>query len=202
MLARFRSPPWTETVFWALDLETSGLEPRKDVVLSVGMVPVRSGVVAWGERFYSLTRPCRGRSVSSDAIRVHHIVPGELETAPDIETILPEIRHRLQEGVLLVHYAKLDLRFLEEIHRRLDRPWRRPPVVDTVRLLARYSHRRRQLTPYAEPLPTDLARARRELGLPRHLSHHALYDALATAELFLALRARLELTRLRQLTSR
>ena len=37
------------------------------------------------------------------------------------------------------------------------------------------------------------------LGLPEYEYHHALHDALATAELFLALRARLRLERLRQL---
>ena len=100
----------------------------------------------------------------------------------------------------LVHYAKLDIGFLRRACAERKLSWPRPRIVDTVRLLAKLSHRRRQLTPYADSLPTDLVKARRVFDLPDHKSHHALYDALATAELFLVLRGALEARRLRQLT--
>jgi DNA polymerase-3 subunit epsilon len=54
--------------------------------------------------------------------------------------------------------------------------------------------------PAPKPTPTSLAAARRVLDLPAHTEHHALYDALATAKLFLVLRARLRLDRVGQLT--
>ncbi|HYQ80643.1 MAG TPA: 3'-5' exonuclease, partial [Anaeromyxobacteraceae bacterium] len=39
----FRSPAWDSVVYWALDLETGGLDPRTDPILAVGMVPLRQG---------------------------------------------------------------------------------------------------------------------------------------------------------------
>ena len=42
----WRSPPWDSLVYWSLDLETGGLDPRKDAILAVGMVlseDLRSG---------------------------------------------------------------------------------------------------------------------------------------------------------------
>ena len=195
----FSSPPWSDVVYWALDLETSSLDPRTGDILSVGMVPVRSGIVRWGERYYSLVRPAPGRAPSPEAMRIHHILPAEAVSAPEMPDVLHQIVRRLEEGVLLLHFAKLDLAFLTHAGSRMPPRWRPPAVIDTVRLLARVGHRRRQLDPYADSLPTDLARARAEMGLPSHLRHHALFDALATAELFLALRARLGAKTLRQL---
>ena len=194
------SPEWDRVVYWALDVETSGLDPGRDELLSVGMIPIRRGAVHWGERFYSLVRPPADHRPSAEAIRIHHILPQELDTAPTLDRVLPKILQRLSVGVALVHYAKLDIGFLRRACRDLGLSWPRPRVVDTVRLLARLSHRRRQLTPYADPLPTDLVKARRVFDLPDHLAHHALYDALATAELFLVLRSALDARRLRHLT--
>lgn len=195
----FRSPPWRSQVYWALDLETSGLDAKADAILSVGMLPVRDGLIRWGERFYSLVQPPGGHIPPLEALRIHHILPEEAAGAPPLREVLEEIDRRLAGGVLLVHYGRLDIGFLRVAHRVKGMRWRRPMVVDTVKLLGKLSHRRRLLDPHSQPLSADLAKARRELGLPRHVHHHALYDALATAELFLALREQLEARTLRHL---
>ncbi len=196
---RFRSPPWREVTFWALDLETSGTDPRRDAILSVGMVPIRQGIIEWGQRYYSLVRPPRDYPLSAEAMRVHHILPEEVAEAPALSVAMGEISKRLAEGPVLLHYAKMDLAFLQRGFPLTGRYFSLSAVVDTVRLLSRLSQRLHMIQPSAESLPIDLAGARAAMGLPPHLHHHALYDALATAELFLALRARLALKTLRQL---
>lgn len=200
MRAWLRSPPWREIEYWSLDLETSGLDPRVDDILSVGMVPVRGGSILWGERYYSLVRTRADHRPSIEAMRIHHILPEEADRAPELPEVLDEILRRLDRAAIIVHYGKLDLGFLKFASTSLEREWPRPAVVDTVKLLGRMTHLRRQLEPYAEAFPADLANARRELGLPVHLHHHALYDALATAELMLVLADRLGSKRLRHLT--
>lgn len=189
----WRRVPWDRLDYWALDLETSGLDARRHRVESVGMVPIRGGRVCWGERWYREVRATTTGSVGRRSIAIHGLLPDRRSEAPELGELLPEIEERLAGAVLLLHHGRLDLAFLDRAHRRAGRPWRRPPVVDTVHLLSRLSHRRRQLEPYAEPLPGQLGEARHALGLPPHREHHALDDALATAELMLALRARLRL---------
>ncbi len=198
----WRSPAWDEVVWWALDLETSGLTAGRDRILSVGMVPVRGGVVRWGERVYQPVHPGAFTGLSTEAMAVHHILPDEQHRAPPLAEVLPRIEPLLAEGVLLVHYAALDVTFLRRAFRDLGRHWPRPRVVDTQDLVARLEFRRQQLDPYAEPLPRALSGIRAHLGLPTYDYHHALTDALATAELFLALRARLGLARVRQIVRR
>jgi DNA polymerase III subunit epsilon len=199
MWSPFRSPRWNEVVYWSIDLETTGFDPHADRILSVGMVPVRDGSIRHGERFYTLVRPGRDARLDTEAIRAHHILPGELDGAPSLAEALPEVNRRLGEGIPLVHYGRLDVGFLREAYRRAGRDWPHRRVVDTVDLLVALTKRGRFLDPGARPWPTSLVGARERLGLPPHRVHHALSDAIATAELFLALRSRLGARTLRNL---
>lgn len=194
-----RSPRYTEVVFWSLDLETEGLDPRRDAILSVGMVPVRRGVVRLGEAFSSLVRPREERTPSVGALGAHHLRPLDTRDAPELGAVLPEIERRLAGNVLLVHHAPIDVRFLAAAFRSTGRAWSRPPVVDTVRLLYRWADAQRFLGKPPRDPELNLFAARDQLGLPPYPPHDALVDATATAELFLALRARLGAERLRQL---
>lgn len=195
----FRSKPWQEIEYWALDLETSGLDSRRDQILSVGMVPLRGGVIHWGDHYYSLVRPEAWDGLTGDAVRVHHILPEELRDAPLLTAVLLEIDMRLSGGASLVlHHAEFDLGFLRKAYTRLGRAWPRPSVVDTQVLVSRYEERQQRLSPYALPVRKSLSELVQLFNLAPYTSHHALGDALATAELFLALRARLELTSFRQ----
>ena len=197
---RITSPDWREATLWALDLETSGLDARRHHVVSVGMLPIRGGTVRWGERYYSLVRPPSFDRLDDAAITVHHVVPSELRSAPMPAEVLPEVAHRLAGGALLLHHAPLDLAFLRRGFAACGLPWPRPPVIDTRLLVSRLEDRLRRIEPHHRPLPRALTEVREWMGLPVYEAHHALTDALATAELFLALRARLGVERLRQLS--
>jgi DNA polymerase-3 subunit epsilon len=193
----FPSPSWEDAVFWALDLETTGLRPSEDRILSVGMVPIRDGVIRFGERFASMVRPGDAENLSDEGLPAHHLIPTEYNNAPGINDILPEIDRRLGEGILLVHHAPLDVGFLRAAYRRVALEWSPLRVLDTVDLLMALHLRKHRFTPHPPRLRTGLADARRDLGLPEHTQHDALADALATAELFLLLRLRLGIGRLR-----
>ena len=193
------SPPWDEVLYHALDLETSGLEPRADQILSLAMVPIRGGVIRFGERFASLVRPAAPATLSQAGLRAHQLLPSELAAAPTLAELLPEVDRRLRAGVLVIHHAPLDLAFLRQAYRREGRRWPRPAAADTVVLLRRLELRRQLLEPHPAPLPPALPAARAALGLLAYPNHDALFDALATAELFLVLRARLAAQSLREL---
>ncbi len=194
-----KGPRWDETVLWAFDLEASGLDARRDCILSVGMVPLREGRVRWGERYTSLVAPAPDVVLTREALKIHHILPDELHDAPSLHVVLEAVLERLGDGALLVHWAQLDVAFLRRACKQVDRTWPDPLIVDTVQLMSRLSRRRRMIEPHAEPYSAELTGARRELGLPPHRAHAALEDALATAELFLAARHRLGVERIGRL---
>ncbi len=195
------SPPWDSVTYWALDLETGGLDPRSDPILSVGMVPIREGGIRLGESWTTLVRPEGAASIDPSSMRAHHLLPGDVRDAPPLPQVLKEVDARLREGALLVHQAALDVPFLRRAYRRHGLRWPDPTVVDTVALLIKAAKRARFLDPDAadrEP-ELNLAAARRRLGLPDYGSHDALVDAVSAAELFLVLRKQVGAKRLRDL---
>jgi DNA polymerase-3 subunit epsilon len=187
LLARF-GRGGDDAVLWSVDLETTGLNPRLDRIVSVGMVPIRDGVIRYGERYHSLVRQDEVAPEASEGFRIHEILPASASESPTEGEVLAEVDRRLGEGALLAHHAPLDVAFLKEAYRRHARVWPRPRVVDTIDLLVAAHRRRHRFTPHPPAPRTGLADARGALGLPPHEHHNALADALATAELFLALR--------------
>ncbi len=187
--------------YWALDLETGGLDPRKDAIIAVGMVPLRDGTVRLGEAYQTLVRPPEGSIIDPGSVPAHQLVPDDVQRAPPIAQVLPEVFRRLGSGVLLLHHQDLDLGFLRRAAAASGLRWPSPAVVDTVRLLVRLARRRRRANPdLPDETPTlNLSKVRRGLGLPDYQAHDALSDALATAELFLVLRSRLGARTLRDL---
>jgi DNA polymerase-3 subunit epsilon len=196
----FSSPRWDLPVYWALDLETGGLDPRKDPILSVGMVPIRSGVIRLGESFSTLIRPDPGRPIKPESVRAHQLLAGDLRKSPPLGAVLQEVDRRLADGVLLVHNQGIDLPFLKGGHARTGLPWKKPTVVDTVDLIVKAATRRRFLRPGGDEMPSlNLSEARKVHGLPDYQAHDALIDAVSTAELFLVLRQLLGAKTLRDL---
>ena len=195
------SPAWDEVTYWALDLETGGLDPGRDPILAVGMLPVRSGTIRLGEAFESLVRPEAERAFSPESVRAHQLVPRDVRGAPPLAGVLREIDGRLADGVLLVHQAAIDVRFLTRAHRTAGIRWPKPAVVDTVDLLMRAAKQRRFIDPDAQDRPPtlNLSAARVRYGLPAYGAHDALTDAISTAELFLVLRRELRAQTLRDL---
>jgi DNA polymerase-3 subunit epsilon len=195
------SPPWDSLTYWALDLETGGLDPRVDPIVAVGMVPVRDGAVRLGEAYATVVRPEGAGALAPSSIRIHHLMPGDLREAPSEADVIVEVERRLRDGVLLVHHAALDVAFLKQAYRRARRRFPAPPIVDTVALLVRAAKRARFVDPDAGEADPELnlTAARRKLGLPEYAQHDALTDAIAAAELFLVLRRKLGSKRLRDL---
>lgn len=186
--------PWREVSYVVLDLETSGLDPRRDAVLAVGLVGVEAGRVRLDRRWQSLVRPPEGLLVGGDSIRIHGLLRAELAEAPELDAVLPELLGLLRGRCLVVHVAGVDVGFLNAALRRRYGARLRGPILDTARLAASL-HERAQLlgeVPAGTPAPPIQLRALAErLGLPVFGEHDALGDALTTAQVFLAQATRL-----------
>jgi DNA polymerase-3 subunit epsilon len=179
--------PWREAVHWCVDLEATGVDARAARIVAAAAVPARGGVVRYGELYATRVRPEEG--VVWGGVEVHHLLPWEVEAAPPLREVLRRLDATLREGVLVVHGGHVDLPLLQRAYADHQMPWPRTPVVDTMRL----EHRLRWLSgsPIPRSIPLDLTEARQHLGLPPYTRHDAGSDAVATAELFIALAARL-----------
>jgi len=182
--------PWRQATYTVLDLETTGLDPATDAIVAAGGLRVVGGRALAASAFRLLVRP--ERAVPPGAVRVHGLLPQELEAAPPLATQLDTLLARIAGDVLVVHVAAVDLAFLDAAMRRT---WGCPlpfGVLDTARMAAWLERRLRLARPAGHRRSWGLADLARANGLPVHPEHDPLHDALTTAQLFLVLATRLE----------
>ncbi|MFC7279998.1 PolC-type DNA polymerase III [Paractinoplanes rhizophilus] len=178
------SRPWRAAEFCVIDVETTGLDLRRDEIIAYGAAIVTGARIPFGRATYGLVRP--SRPVSVPALAVHTLRTTDLAEAPTIDQVVPELADLLSGRVLVAHAAWIERAFLNRALRphglRLGRA-----TVDTAALMraCRLADRHTDEEP-------NLEAASRRLGLPVHTPHHALGDAFTTAQLFLALATRLE----------
>jgi DNA polymerase-3 subunit epsilon len=168
----------------ALDLETTGLDPASDSILSIGMVTIDNMAVRLDTAWHQLVRIYHAIPEASAVI--HGITDDQAVGGLPLEQVLPELLTRLAGKVILVHHAAIEQRFLDQACHTLYGSGFLAPLIDTEVLARRQLERRHQ--PF-RPLDLRLFNLRTRYGLPRYPAHNALSDALGTAELFLAISA-------------
>jgi DNA polymerase-3 subunit epsilon len=181
-----RRRPWRQASFAVVDVETTGLNPQEDELLSVGVVPIDSGRIVVGAACYVTVRPTRRPTPAN--VLVHGITPAEAAAAPAPDDVAGQIAGALEGRIPVAHVAWIERDFLGPL---LSRHGARleHPLLDTDPLFRWLVYREegRLL-----PAPVSLGGAASRLGLPVHRPHHALGDALTTAQVFLAIAGRLE----------
>ena len=180
--------PISEVPLVALDIETTGLDPRQDSIVSIGLVPFDTRRIFLAERRHWLVYPEGG--LSSRSVTFHHITHADIENAPKFAAILPELLESMSGRIAVVHYRAIERSFLDAaVARHLNETFAFP-TIDTMEIEARLHRsglraRWRRLLGRA-PVSIRLHDSRSRYHLPYYRAHHALMDALATAELFQA----------------
>lgn len=178
---------WREAEFAVVDLETSGLDPAKDEILSFASIPVRAGRVIPAELVTTLVAP--ERAPAAEGIRIHGLREVDLRDQQPLESQLDLITAALAGRILVAHFAWVERSFLERVLPP-ERPLG-PYVIDTMQL------GRAVIANEGGSCPDhpSLGQLAGFLDLPVHRPHHADGDALTTAQLFIALASRLDRTR-------
>ncbi|GAA4904861.1 exonuclease domain-containing protein [Tessaracoccus lubricantis] len=176
-----RDTPIGQAPLLAVDFETTGLVPGTDEVISVGLVDVDGLRIPLGSATNFLVNP--GGGVGQSAI-IHHLTDDEvLAHGVTMQEALDRVFDRLAGRVLLAHHAAIEVGFLAAAVKRVHGVGISIRAVDTLGLGLR-------ALGIDEDHPRDalrLWRLRRRAGLPSYKGHDAVVDALACAELYLAL---------------
>jgi DNA polymerase III subunit epsilon len=157
------------------DLETTGLSAARDRMCEIGAVRVRALRIV--ETFETLVRP--GVALPPTIVRLTGLRDVELRAAPPPELAVRRFLAFSGDAPLVAHNARFDVGFLDRAV--VDLTGRRiaSPVVDTVWLARRLLHRRSERF--------SLSQLAHFFGTSCEPCHRALPDALATAEILIAL---------------
>ena len=166
----------------AIDCETTGLDPRRDRVVSFAAVRIEEGLrVAQDPSVDLLIDP--GTDIPSRAVAIHGIDRHQLAGAPSFTDAFAQIAASLAGAVVVGHFVGFDLAILGREAARAGQPWHEPPSFDTACLAAAAG---------LPPEHMDLVALLGRLGVEhRERRHTAAGDARMAAELFVALAHRL-----------
>ncbi|HDZ57890.1 MAG TPA: 3'-5' exonuclease [Pseudomonas xinjiangensis] len=180
--------PISQVPMAALDIETTGLDSRHDAIVSVGMVPFSLARIRCQDAFYQVINPLS--ELNAGSIAFHRITHSEVDEAPALDRLIPELLRAMAGRVIVVHYRHIEREFLNAAFRHYLNDGFQFPVIDTMEIEAGLHPRQRagwrRWFTRENTESIRLGDSRTRYGLPHYQSHHALTDALATAELLQA----------------
>jgi DNA polymerase III subunit epsilon len=173
--------------FVSFDTELTGLNPRKDEIVSIGAVKIRNLKILLGDYFFSYVRP--QRDLPKDSTLIHRITPEQIRSAPTPDAVMPEFVEYCGDALLVGHFVTLDMAFLNKAMRRHLNGTMHNPYIDSMRLAQVYQEQLRAQGRGKMRTETslNLAALSTEYNLPTFERHDALEDAVQTAYLFLFL---------------
>lgn len=178
------SAPVAQARYVAFDTELTGLDPKKDSIVSVGAVAMTGGKIEVGRTFYQVVAPRTAMRGSS--VVVHGITPSEVQEQPSIGEILPEFLEFCGDSVVIGHMVSIDLSFLNEDLVRLYGCGFPNPAVDTHRISSWLKRRESETCAFygGDAEGKDLFTLAKQYGIPLSGAHNALSDAFVTAQVF------------------
>jgi len=176
--------PLEDASYVVLDTELTGLDVRRDSIVSIGAVRMAGGRILMGETFYRLVKP--ETELRSESVVVHQITPSEVDDMPGVEAALSEVTYFIGDAVVVGHFISLDMAFLNRGMKRHYGRTIQNQVIDTLSvhdwLRGEEKGFRRYFTEDGEN--KDLFTLARKYKVEVNGAHNALKDAFITAQVF------------------
>jgi DNA polymerase-3 subunit epsilon len=172
--------PWRAVDLASLDFEATGLNFERDRIISLGVVPIDDGRIDVGRSVYELVDP--GDVELRETVTIHGLRPVDVRGASSTDAARETLRRALAGRFLITWYATVEASFLAKLFGTRPTRWMRRSI-DVRRLVVGL------LGAEAARLTLEQAAARFEV--PVASPHHALDDALVTAQLFLVTASKL-----------
>lgn len=186
---------YPEICFTVFDTEATGMDPRRDRLLSLGAIKLRANALRAHEVFRAYTNPAEAHE-DTTAVVIHGLVPGSTQRQYQTEAeVLDRFLAYLGSEVLVAHYLDFDLTL---VNRALARQSAGPILnagVDTA-TLARRLNPSSYWTPESSVTLDALARRH---NVPLHDRHTAVGDSFIAAQLLMKMGNKLAKRRRRTL---
>lgn len=170
-----QTAPWRSVELVSLDFEATGLDLRRDRIISFGTVPIRRGGIELADSVYQLVDPGSVRP-SPESVTVHGLRAVDLVGAPSVQMARTALRRSIDHRFLVTWWAPVEAAFLDVLFGGGRQVWMRRAVDVRDLVLGLEGCSAAQLT---------LGQAAERFGVPVASPHNAFDDALVTAQLFL-----------------
>jgi DNA polymerase III subunit epsilon len=179
--------PYTGDEVVVFDTETTGLNTKKDAVLSIGAVKVKGDRILTSESFEIFLKP--SKEISVESIKIHHIRPCDLEHAIEPLEGAKKFLDFIGNRPLVGYYLEFDMAMMN----RLIKPWLGCELPHKqIEISGLYFDNKIALIPQGN-IDLRFDTILRDLNIPRMGQHNALNDAIMTAMVYIKLKNRLKL---------
>ena len=114
--------------FVAIDLETTGLDPRHDAIVALAAIPFTGGAPRLDAGYVTLVNP--GRAIPHVAEAIHGIGDADVRGAPPAGQALPRLLEVCADRPIVAHTADFDLAFINRFAKAAGLPALREVVLD------------------------------------------------------------------------
>ena len=162
------------------DLETTGLNPSRALMISAGAVVVEAGAVALGQGFRR--HLLQARVSSNQATLAHRLTADDLAAAESPQQVLPQLLRFIADSPCFAYHAEFDRKVLDRACRAHLKQRFDHAVIDVADLLL-------WLHPELGPQPPSLDACLKFLRISviDQQRHDALTDAALTAQVLIVL---------------
>jgi len=170
--------------FVVFDTELTGLNPRKDFIVSIGAVKMTGGTIHAGKNYYRLVKP--SGDVSEKSIVIHGITPDDLKEAQGLDDVMPAFLNFISESVIIGHFVHIDLNFVNNFLSKTYGTTLKNPSIDTYAI---HEWLYENISAFKKhfgggSIKSDLFSLANRYGIEVDSFHNALNDAFITAQLF------------------
>ncbi len=171
-----------EDEYVCFDCETTGLDPKKDEIISIGAVIIKNNTIISSKKFVKFVKP--KTKLQEDAIKVHHIREMDLENALNIDDVIYEFLDYIGNRTLVGYFLEFDIAMIDKyVKPRLgiSLPNKR------IEVSAIYHDYKIEAIPQGN-IDLRFDTIMNELQIPVMGKHDAYNDALMTSLIFLKLK--------------
>ncbi len=94
------------------DCETTGLDPKKDDIVSIGAVIIKNNTIISSKKFVKFVKP--KTKLQADAIKIHHIRECDLADAEDIDKVIEEFLEFIGNRTLVGYFLEFDMAMINK----------------------------------------------------------------------------------------
>ncbi|PHR70824.1 MAG: DNA polymerase III subunit epsilon [Arcobacter sp.] len=173
--------PCLENEYVSLDCETTGLNPNKDEILSIGAVIVKGNKILMRNTFNIFVKP--SSKIAEESIKIHQIRPIDLVNAVDSKVAIAQLLDFIGSRTIIGYYIKFDMTIISKYTKKyigVKLPNK------SIEVSSLYYKSRKKTSPY-DFIDLKFDTIMKELQIPELGKHDALNDAIMTAMIFLKL---------------
>jgi DNA polymerase-3 subunit epsilon len=184
----FLFEPPAPNEWMAIDCETTGLDVRRDEIISIAAIPIVGQQLLTSKRLELLIKP--SQTVSTDSVKVHRLRQCDLVQGLDANTAIETFLRFVGSRPLVGYYTEFDVAMLNKLVQPLLGIKLPNDQIDVCNLY--YDFKFKQLPPYQQYANADIdlrfTSLMKDLQLPTRDGHDAFNDAQMAALAFVKLK--------------